>query len=268
MRPPVYLPLVLALVAGCNRGGKETAAADPPGQKPADPPASAPAPDPPPVSPKPRPPADTRRATGAEIPGWGKVIDPDGDCTIREEADFVSIAVPNTLHDINPTKDGRNSPRIMTPVFGDFAAVVRVTGTFEPEPPSTSRMASPFNGAGLVLWEDQRNLLILARNAWHSPGGQYHCFAPLFELFEDGRGRPTNPPVTSAAAFRGESTALYLERKGDTIRGAYSHDGRTWEGWRQTTARIPKNAQVGITVLNTSSKPFAVTFDGFKVRQE
>jgi hypothetical protein len=250
--------LAVCVAAGCGRGKPSASRdekVDPPGPEPA----ANPAPPPKPV----------RYRDGATVPEWGTLIDPDGDCTIeRHPPGYVSIKVPDTLHEINPTKEKRNAPVIIRPVEGDFRAVVRVTGEFRPDAASNSQISSPFFGAGLVLWVDDGNLLVLARNAW-SRGEEYSCFPPLFELFENGRPpRPTNPSVGPASLFQGDSTSLYLERKGDVVRGAYSNDGQNWLGWRETTVTLPQRASVGITAWSTAAKPLVVTFDRLQIFEE
>jgi regulation of enolase protein 1 (concanavalin A-like superfamily) len=153
-------------------------------------------------------------------------------------------------------------------VSGDFVAVVRVTAPFALAYPPPSPSGSAFNAAGLVLWQDADNLLLLTRDGWLTRSGEYACCAPMFEVFEGGRYAAPAAPIVALAAFKGDSTTLYLERKGDTVRGAYSNDGKNWEGWRTATTRFARDAQIGVTVQSNSGKPFAVTFDGFEVRQQ
>ena len=259
------LILSAILLAGCDRVHEDAKAKPKPDEpKPTE---SGPK-----VSPKPepkKPPRDTRRKNGAQIEGWGIVSDPDGDCTIREENGMVSIEIPGTLHDINPTKDRRNAPKILRPVEGDFKVVVRVTGDFTPIGPSTSKSSVPFNGAGLLLYSDETNLLWFARNKFIAgPNAEGLCFAPLFELFHDGRNANVNPRSTSSQAFKGESTALYLAREGDKLIGRYSHDAKTWEQSLEATTRLPRKLQIGVAVVSTSAQPFKVTLDGFKLLDE
>src|SRR5262249_20693378 len=156
-----------------------------------------------------------RRPDGSRIAGWGTVSDPDRDCTILEEDGAVTVTIPGTRHGLNPTRDTLNAPRILRPIDGDFRAVVRVTGDFTPAGPSTRNKSLPYNGAGILLFMDASTLLWLARNQFNAGrNGASLCFPPLFELFENGKGLNTNPRSTSSSAFKSESTALYLERKG------------------------------------------------------
>lgn len=242
--------VVLGFVAaGCGRDKSEPKATEPTKPEPApvvkaDPPAPKPA----------APPRPIRRRDGDKIAGWGTVGDPDRDCTILETGDGVSIAIPGTDHDINPSK-GRYSPRILRDIEGDFRIVVRVTGDFQPVPPSTGRTSVPFNGAGLLAWSDETNLAIVSRNH-------------LFDVTRNAKSVLGNPPIAPATAFKGDSSALYLERKGNVFRGAYSHDAKTWEGWREASSDLPSKLKVGVVSISTSSSPFTVVFDGFKILDE
>lgn len=261
--------LLLLVTAGCNRA-REQSKAEPNGEKPVaagTKPAPPARPAQPPAPPKP---ADPRRPAGSVIPGWGTVIDPTGDCTFEEKNGEVTITVPAAAHDINPTKSERNAPRVLRTVDGDFRAVVRLKGEFRPAPPSTAPQSAPFHGAGLLLFADETNLLVLARNRWvrTDQDEEGWCFPPLFELFENGRALNTNPPGIRGTAFQGDTTALYLERRGDTIRGEFSHDAKTWEGRRETTTRLPRRLQIGVVAINTAGNPLVVTFDGFKLIDE
>ncbi|HEY2911425.1 MAG TPA: hypothetical protein VGI99_14335 [Gemmataceae bacterium] len=267
MRIALAIVAAMSLGMGCQRRSEPTADSNEPSPPiatvapvPKDTPAKSPA--------RTVPAAPVVRAAGTTIAGWGKVFDPDGDCVVREHPEGVSIAIPNVLHELNPTRAKPNSPLVLQPVDGDFRAIVRVTGEFIPRAPSTSKTSAAFHGAGLVLYEDERNYLMVARDCWIGRDGKGVCFAPLFELFEKGGAIRGNGPFGSVAAFQGDSTTLYLERKGDTVRGAFSNDGKTWLGWQERTVHMPRAVQVGIASVNTAAEPFSVAFDGFKLSKE
>jgi hypothetical protein len=251
--------IFLIVAAGCGRDK------EPPSPKVVENPAPAPKVQPadPPKSTKP-----VRRKNGDKIAGWGTVSDPDSDCTILEADGMVSITVPGTLHEINPTKQPHNSPRVLREITGDFRVVVRVTGDFTPVHPSTSGQSVPFSGAGLLAWSDESNLAVVCRNHFVLNQSQHVCFAPLFEVFQNGQPVLGNPPIVPAATFQGDSTALYLERKGNVLKGAYSNDAKTWIGQRETATRLPDAIKIGVVMISTSSKPFTATFDGFKLLDE
>jgi regulation of enolase protein 1 (concanavalin A-like superfamily) len=209
-------------------------------------------------------------ATAAEdkkaqtIKGWGTVTDPSGDCTVKEEKGKVKIEVPGGTHDLNALV-GMNAPRVLKEIEGDFTAEVKVTGDFQPGEKS-AKAPSPFNGAGLLVWQDDKNYLRLERNTWWvADAGKYACYPPLVEYYEDGQYQETNPQGTLEEFFKGKSTWLKLERRGTKVIASYSHDGKEWEVAREIYTKFPKSVQIGVAAVNTSVMPFKVEFDQFKV---
>jgi hypothetical protein len=203
------------------------------------------------------------------LDGWSNVTNPDGDCTIRPEKGQVTITIPGTHHNLNPLIGRNNAPRVLREVEGDFTAQVRVTGEFDPGERSTLTDGAPFNGAGLVLWQDDRNFLRLERNAWRVPANaEPVCYPPLLEYYEDGRYLDTNPPAAPASFFKGSTTYLRLQRRGDSVSTAYSHDGQEWFPVKAIKVGLSGKVQVGIAAVSTSTKPFTVKFEGFTLSSD
>ena len=199
------------------------------------------------------------------IEGWGRLIDPDHDCTVKAEQGKLTVNVPARLHDLNPRNGKLNAPRVLQEVEGDFVVQVKVSGKFEPGGNSTAPRSVPFNGAGLLVWADEKNYLRLERNMFLVRGTPA-CYPPLFEVFQDGQYQGTNPPAASGAFFEHESTCFRLERKGHKIAAHYSHDGKEWTALKEVTVTLPTKVQVGVAAINTSDKPLAVQFDEFELR--
>lgn len=196
------------------------------------------------------------------ISGWGQVVDPDGDCTVKEDRGKLTIAVPATLHDLNPRNGRLNAPRVLQDVEGDFLATVRVTGDFVPGMATTAPRSAPFLGAGLIVWENEKNYVRLERNVWRAANGQLACYPPLFEAFKDGNA-VVSSQGTSADFFQGNSTSFRLERKGNALTASCSHDGKEWVFAKEAEVELPKKVQVGVSAINTSDKPFSMEFDEF-----
>ena len=210
----------------------------------------------------------TTDAKAAETPnktlaGWSTITDPDNDCQIKST---LTITVPDTNHDLNPRR-GMNAPRLLKKVKGDFAVQVKVTSDFNPGDTSTGP-GRPFNGAGLLIWQDENNFLRLERNAyWVSK--LLLCYPPLIEYWRDGKYSGVNSNPTSADEFfKGRSTWLKLQRQGERMTASFSHDGDEWTVAREFKVDFPDEVSVGIAALNTSNSAFCVEFEAFEIKAE
>src|SRR5947199_401510 len=86
--------------------------------------------------------------------------------------------------------------------------------------------------------------------------GKTHDLNPLIR---------TNSPGTTDEFFKGRSTHLRLERKGNEVTASYSHDGKEWTAVKTLTVDLPAQLQVGVAAVNSSNREFVVEFDQFKV---
>lgn len=199
------------------------------------------------------------------IDGWGRVTDPDRDCKLTAEKGKLTVTVPGTNHNLNPAV-GMNAPRVLREVEGDFTATVKVTGEFDPGETASLPGGGPFNGAGLLVWADDRNYLRVERDIWWVPEIKKHaCYPPLVEYYKDGEYQDTDPPGTTDEFFKGKSTYLRVERKGKMVTASYSHDGKKWTAAKEVAVDLPRKVRVGVAAVSTSAKPFAVEFEGFEV---
>jgi len=198
------------------------------------------------------------------LKGWGDVTDPDGDCKIQIKKSKLLITVPGTLHDLNPRNNKINAPFVLQEIEGDFSAQVKVSGDFQPGEKSTAPNSPPFNGAGLLLWQDDKNYLRLERNVWFASDGKYTCHPPLFEQCQNGEYTNHNSATTTEPFFK-RSTHLRFERRGDKITAALSHDGKIWSIVKEIIAPYSSKVKVGVDAINTSTKPFTVEFDELKL---
>lgn len=235
---PCVVLVLLGVVVGCGRKPKPPAAADP--AAPADP------------------------AKPREVRGWGPLIDPVGDCVMAEDGEKLTLTVPAGNRNLS-TAINTSAPRLLREVEGDFTAVVKVTGEFDPGTRGVE--ATPFNGAGLLVWADERNFVRVERNSYWLAGRQrFFCYPPLVEYFKGGAGQNTNPDPTEAANFfTGWSTHLRVDRRGDRLTASYSHDGTGWTGVKEFSVEMPPKVFVGVAAVNTAAQPFNVQFEGLSV---
>ena len=105
-------------------------------------------------------------AAPKDLSGWGRVLDPSRDCemSLDVERDRLRITVPGTPHVLSAEDASlpMNAPRVVRRVRGDFTAVVRVLGRFDPGRSKTTYY-DPYHGAGLIVWQDPSNYLRLER---------------------------------------------------------------------------------------------------------
>jgi adhesin HecA-like repeat protein len=195
---------------------------------------------------------------GKPAEGWGEAFDPNGDCTIQPAPGRLVIKVPARAHDLSAELGRVNAPRVLQNVSGDFTAQVKVSGTFQPAPPSTIPDRLPYNGAGLLLWQDGNNYLRLERAALNRDG-QVQSYAAL-ELRAGGQVvNPQAPPLVDG------DTYLRLERRGNMITGSVSQDGRQWSPFLPVAVNFPQQARVGVTAINSSAEPFTVQFEQLQI---
>ena len=200
-----------------------------------------------------------------KIKGWGTAIDPNGDCTIEPDNDTLTITVPGTAHDLGVEHGQMSAPRVLRQVKGDFTAQVLVAGTVRPEGPGTLQDRLPFNGAGLLLWQDDNNYILLQRASFLTPQG-FRSFYASFELRKDGEVERF--AASSDLSLADQDTYLRLTRRGDKISAAASQDGKEWKSLEPKTIKLSRDLQVGVAAVNTSRKPFKVRFKNFKLTPE
>ncbi len=189
------------------------------------------------------------------IKGWGRVIDPDGDCPITLTEGTLGFKIPGKPHDYAADIQIQNSPRILREVKGDFIAEVRVGGELNPGQASTI--------AG-------RPLLSRRRAAARPGQGQLHQPAPGMRLYQSEAGATT---PTSNIRKGGEmatsryeieipdqETYLRLERRGGRVYNAASPDGIHWSSYEPIELEMPETVQLGVVGVTSSDVPLAIKF--------
>src|SRR5262249_40286056 len=138
------------------------------------------------------------------------------------ERDRLKITVPGTPHVLSAEdpKLPMNAPRVLRRVRGDFRAEVRVLGRSEPGRSRTTYY-DPFQGTGLIVWQDASNYLRLERAVGFNKG-RPHAYVN-YELREGGR-----LAMTRGITIDDHALFLNLRRQGQEFSASYSHDGRRW----------------------------------------
>ncbi len=189
---------------------------------------------------------------------WGEVVDPDGDCTVREKDGKLVVDLPAGTHDIYFGK-GCNAPRVMQEVDGDFVAQVKVTAGWGTGVPASTDY---YHGAGLLVWDSQQHYLRMERNLFYSTrvGDTIRYITPLYDRDEK---RVNGWKSSRMEFFRGKSTWLRIQRSGKRFATSISHDGNQWTTTAVLTTEFPDKIQVGVHAICASPGDFAAEFADF-----
>jgi len=155
-----------------------------------------------------------------------------------------------------------NAPRLLRPVDGDFIAQVTVTNALQPDPGRGSARRRPFNGAGLLLWQDEKNYVRLEFGAFVEEKGATARFA-LFEHRKNGL--PAGGLAQANTRLEARPTGLRLERRDRTLLGFVRQGGHDWTPVGQFEVDLPQQLYVGIAAVNTTQAPFAADFEDFNI---
>jgi regulation of enolase protein 1 (concanavalin A-like superfamily) len=204
---------------------------------------------------------DGGAATPRDIPGWGRVHDPSGDCDVSLDTarDRLRIEVPGTPHVLSAEdpKLPMNAPRVTRRVRGDFTAAVRVRGRLEPGRAKTTYY-DPFHGAGLIVWQDASNYLRLERAVGFIKG-RAHPYIN-YELREGGR-LATSHGITVAD----RPHFLKFRRQGRAFSAWFSRDGRRWVQLARVDAGLDERVAVGVVAVNSSARTLSAELERFSV---
>ena len=199
------------------------------------------------------------------LDGWGTVTDPASDCILKAENGKLTITIPGGTHDLSPTSGGMSALRVLRKIEGDFRAQVKVTGEFKPGDKAHNPKTVPYNAAGLLIWQDNKNYVRFERRDWWLANQNKYASPPaLPEYFKNGTSQQWQS-LHKLELFTGKSTWLELERRGDKLIAAVSHDGKNWIGTSEIAVSLPKTVWVGVLAINTSVEPFVAEFAELKI---
>ena len=191
--------------------------------------------------------------------GWGKLIDPDGDCAAKVENGRLMFTIVGH-HDINDdVQKIMNAPRVLQEIEGDFVALVKVGGEFKPAGPSTFDIRLAYNGGGLLIWQDEKNYFRLERGAVLL-NGRIVDFLNIHQQ-KDGRLETNRFDL----GLKRERAQLRLERRNGRLYASVTYDHQLWQGYPPLEAELPGKLQIGVAAVSTSSAPFAPEFSEFEL---
>ena len=115
-----------------------------------------------------------------------------------------------------------------------------------------------FNGATLLMWQDENNFVRLDRAGFHKAGKPNH--QTYYHVYQDGkRTAHLNRPLAVKDSW------LRLQRKGGKVVASWSQDGKSWQSYPEQEVKLADKVKVGVAALNASSNPFAASFEEFKL---
>jgi serine/threonine protein kinase/WD40 repeat protein/regulation of enolase protein 1 (concanavalin A-like superfamily) len=207
-------------------------------------------------------------AVAQAIAGWGESVDPLGDCQINASEGVLSIRVPGTMHNMHPSHRGTDAPRILQEVEGDFTIQVKVTCPIKPETPLADTNTT-YHGAGLLVYHDDQHFLRTERNGFfrYTARSQLSSNAPTIEYWNRTIIAQRANWSGALPQLPGDSTWLRIQRLGDTMRIALSHDGQSWEDPHTIETSFPPRVRVGVLAINSSGDEFKADFSDLKLTQ-
>jgi RNA polymerase sigma factor (sigma-70 family) len=193
--------------------------------------------------------------------GWGVAFDPEDDCRFAVVKDKLTLTVPRSVHAVAPELGRMNAPRVLQEVEGDFIAQVKVSGVFPERAASMVEGRRPYHGAGLLVFQDEKNFARL-ESAGMIYDEKHYQFANFEARLAGKLGRQGD---AEEHPLVGVDCYLRLERRGDRLIASVSRDGVRWDALEPLTTRLGLRLLVGVTAGQNTSTGFSPTFSGYKL---
>jgi hypothetical protein len=210
--------------------------------------------------------------------GWDRPIYPNRDCKFVSKGGTLTIELPGGDHELDPKRKRFNAPRLLRDVEGDFVMQVRVCASFRPSAESSVDGEDPRVAAGLVLIPADKNYIRLEYKAYIRKGELDSGPAfrmrgeQIWNMYNDGWELPWQQQIRKGNE---ERIYLRLDRRGNSIYQFLSPDGEKWYAGSSKTpgegtisvdfSTLPAKLKVGLAAYSTSTEPFKVRFDQFKL---
>lgn len=157
-----------------------------------------------------------------------------------------------------------NAPAALVRVEGDFVATVAVTNEFDPgtEPvalPGATKLDYAFQGAGLLIWQDDQNFVRFERMMQSDRRRLRLIHRMLVEMYKNGREVAT---AYTREIPRDEAWKLLAVRKGSTIQ-MYAESPHVKLLVREFALDYDKDLYVGVSASNLSKHEFEAKFENF-----
>jgi len=166
----------------------------------------------------------------------------DSSYSLTANPGHLRLYTPDGGHDLYPSAN-LDAPRMLQEIDGDFVATAKVT----------IHPVYSFQGAGLLIWQDQDNYIRLEKapgpgiNKAYRIGGQYFDINPDY-------------PTAQTTVFLG------FQRVGNTFHGLFSEDGTSWVEILTVEFSAANTLLVGLDLINQwQDHPIYADFDYFRL---
>ena len=214
--------------------------------------------------PPPGPPPSRRSEPHARPVAWGMFVDPLGQCDITADRGRIEIGVPLGAYDLSIELGQTTAPRVMQHVAGDLVARVTVDELPEPAAPAAGQPRRAYRGAGLLLWQDERNYVRLESAVTGADGSSVRY--ALFETRHDGR--PVGGLAGSGVRLRGGPTDLRLQRHDRELVAQARQGNEDWREVGRAEVDLQRALEVGVAVVNTAASGLRAGLSGFSLVTE
>ncbi len=201
------------------------------------------------------------------VPKWSCEVNVAEGVKIKHHPGGSTIDLPAGVAMVNaPQFKLFNAPAALIRVDGEFVASVEITSEFDPGGTTISTTTGrhfpfTFQGAGLLIWQDEKNFIRLER-CKGSDGGIGLIHRVLVEIYKDGRaagiyyskGIPEKPVILAA------------HRKGTTMQFMFAEPPGHLTVFKELALDFNPSILVGISASNLSKQPLTAKFDKFSLR--
>ena len=201
------------------------------------------------------------------VPKWSCEVNLADGVKIKHHAGGTTIDLPGGTALVNsPQVKLYSAPSALVQVQGEFVAAVEVTNDFDPggqtvSTPGGRRFPFTFQGAGLLLWQDEKNFIRLER-CKGSDGGVGLIHRVLVEIYKEGRevGLYYSKPIPE------KPVVLAARRKGTTVQLLFGEPPAKMTIFRELALDFTPSILVGVSASNLSRQPFTAKFDKFTLQ--
>ncbi|HEY1490846.1 MAG TPA: DUF1349 domain-containing protein, partial [Verrucomicrobiae bacterium] len=200
------------------------------------------------------------------IPGWGNVINPDGDCTLTVADGKLTVNLPGTDHALMPERAKKNAPRILQELNVPFDVQVKLSEHFTRGAQTIVAGRKPYQDAGLLVWLDDQNNLKLARAHIVRDGKSFLFFH--LEFRHSGQYGEIPLPNEANRLLSSKTVYLRLQLHKDQTTASVSADGVKWISASLPGGDPPEKMQVGLIAENNTTSPLTVGFEEFALTKK